>query len=251
MKPSKFGPLLLAAVSLMTVSAAAAKSPITVADLVRFAKIGDPHALDDNEDYDEAPGLFSPDGSHVAIVVRRGNVAAGTNDGTLLVYRTATLLSDPKPITVATFSSTSNAHPIAFVRWQSDNQSLVFAATDGEKSQIYRADIRGGKPERLTNESEVIAGYDVDAAGKRLIVSTVPKLTPSASNPECLKRGCVVDAQTVWDAEFGRYGGTNPITVKDIASGKGRVVEGAEKRAPRNHGPSPATLSTCVHSRWR
>ncbi len=230
--PSRFGPLLIAAASLVTASVAVAadKSPITVADLVRFAKIGDPYALNDDEDYDEAPGVFSADGKHVAIVVRRGNVAAGTNDGTLLVYPTATLLSDPKPITVARFSSTSNAHPIAFVRWLPDNQSLIFGATDGEKAQVYRASIKGGKPEQLTSETEVIAGFDVDAAGKRLIVSTIPKPTPPVSDPECVKRGCLVDAGTVWDARFGRYGGTHPLVVKDIAGGPVRVIEGAEKR---------------------
>ncbi len=233
MNPSRFGPLLIAA-SLVSVSPAAAvdKSPVTPADLVRFAQIGDPETLND-EDEDLKVSTPSPDGSQVAVLVRRGNVEKGTNDGTLLVYRVAELMRGEAPVVVAEFSSATNHQPIAFVRWLADGKTLIFAGTRGDApTQIYRADVATRTVEPLTKEAGQIADFDIDPAANRLLISVTPPPDPPAENAACKREGCLVTRGWLWDVEGGRWVGSNPLTIHDLRTGGVKTLKNPEVDRP-------------------
>jgi hypothetical protein len=205
-----------------------AKQAISVEDLVRFATIGDPLSLDWNESVGEA-GIFSPDGMRVAVVVRRGNIERGTNDGTLLVYRTADLLREVSPKTVAEFASATNYQPIAYVRWLSDSETLVFSAShDDQVPQVYRANVRTGKLDQLTHESSRILWSDVSLDGRWLATLTFSSKKSMAEDEICKRRGCRITADTLGGAEWQVKNESAPLTVYDLNEGKAKALTSPE-----------------------
>ena len=176
---------------------------LSVEDMIRFATIGDPESLT-WMDYERQISDLSPDGEHVAIVIRRGNPERETTEGALLIYRTADLLSEPKAEVLAQFFSATNFQPIAKVRWL-DNKTVVFAATRGEDpSQIYRADIVSRRLTQLTHEPRQPKWYDISPSGERLVVfSALPKGVALAEDPQRLRRGIRITADSFYDADTG------------------------------------------------
>ncbi len=88
--------------------------PVTVADLIGMTLFGsDPH---NGGCLSGDCAVVSPDGSHVAVVVQRGNLERNTVDFAILVFRTSELRHAPKPDTVATLSSSSNRLAIEKLR---------------------------------------------------------------------------------------------------------------------------------------
>ncbi len=144
----------------------ASAPPVTVADLIGMATIGSRLQGDGDDDYD----VVSPDGAHVAVVVKRGNLARNTVDFALLVFRTTDLLRAPKPDTVATFASSSNRPGIVHVQWLSDNRTLAFVGErPGELPQLYTLDTRTRTLTQRTHATTVITAFDVAQAGDPVV----------------------------------------------------------------------------------
>ena len=205
---------LAATLTLCPVSASAAgsASSITVGDLVRFAQIGDPLALDYKGDAQEGgPGVFSPDGAHVAVLVGGGDPEGETNNATLWVYSTAELMRDPKPLKLAEFASSTPYQPIAFVRWLADNETLVFAGTRGEdRTQIYKANIRTRELRQLTQAAGQMMWYGVSPDASRLVTLSESIPVKPADDAECRRQGCRVSARSFIEAERGGAPGSSP-----------------------------------------
>jgi dipeptidyl aminopeptidase/acylaminoacyl peptidase len=206
------------------------RSTISVADMVRFASIGDPETLMEDYQPPRETGVFSPDGRRVAVLVRNGNPDSGTNDATLTIYRTSELLEAGRPEIVAQFASRENRQPIARIRWLSDSTSLVFAGASGsDTTQIFRVDTRSKNLEQLTHVSEQLTWYDIDGAGKRIVMLARPRANPPANDPACLARACRITASALYYAEEGIVSGSVPLLVKD-PSGSVRTLDAPETR---------------------
>jgi len=179
-------------------------APISVADLLRFATVGDPQTLDWNEDFG-APGTFSPDGSKVAVIVSGGDAERETNNASLWVYATANLLGgELKPTKLAEFASATSYRPIAFAHWLADNENLVFAgAREAETPQIFRVNSRTRNLEPLTRVSGTLLWYDVALSGNRLVTFVEPSPTAPKDEPQCRRYGCRVESTYLYDAERG------------------------------------------------
>lgn len=204
-------------------------SSITVEDLVRFGGFGDPGAMIGNEFPREAINP-SPDGKHIAVVVRQGNLARRTNDAKLLVYEaSAELLSNPRVLTIAEFSSATNDQPIALVKWLPDSQTIFFAATAGkDPSQVYRFSLASRRLDQVTNETSKLVSYEVSQTGDRLVTVRFAQQRPPSDDPDCKRRGCMVDADTLQTAIAGLPRSFNRFTVHDMRRGKSWVLPAPE-----------------------
>jgi dipeptidyl aminopeptidase/acylaminoacyl peptidase len=201
---------------------------ITVSDLISYSTIGDPRSLDWDENT-SAPGIRSPDGKRWAVVIRNGNVRSQTNDARLIVYETSSLMSDATPRTVATFSSATNAQPIAYVRWLSDSESLVFAATDGAGfSQIYRANSRNADVTQLTQKAEQLLWYDITPSGEWLATVSTPPGRRVSDDPSCKARGCLISASILYDAERRTRHRATTMSVHDLRSNRSSQLPNLE-----------------------
>lgn len=218
--------------------------PVTVNDLVRFAYIGDPRTLDDTDPRSDDAGILSPDGKRVAVVVSRGNPEAGTNDATLLVYETAELLENPTPVKLAEFASATNHRAMAFVVWLADNETLLFAGTQGEQpSQVYRVSLRDRKVQQLTALTTQLTGFDVDAAGQRMLISAEQPRHPSADNPQCTQVACRISGDGMFDWVYGLASGSDIASTIDLQSRQVQALrnpEADDSTVARCFGPSAA-----------
>ncbi|MDB5581683.1 MAG: hypothetical protein JWR80_6859 [Bradyrhizobium sp.] len=191
------------------------RAGISVEDVVRQATAGDPGRISAN-----GPGkvdIRSPNGERYALVIRRGNLASKTNDADLLVGDVRDLMVGGKPRLVAHFSSASNQQPIALVRWLSDNRTIIFAGTQGTApTQIFRLDIGARVPKPLTATKAQLTWYDITADGKWLV--TIDANTAhSAQHSAALRDGYLVEAKTLYGAEYGIESDWTPVTVYDLA----------------------------------
>lgn len=197
--------------------------PLSVGDMLRYAEVGDP--MTTTWGVTEAkPGLFSPSGARLAVILRNGEPENKRTVGRILLYRADRLLEDPEPRCIAQFASASNAQPISFMKW-ADETTLVFAGARGDDlSQIYSVDVETGELARLTDEKTQILWYDFNRRANRAAMTVAyPEPTPPDKNPTCLERGCRVTASYLWDAmqgalPFQTYSGH--LVVQDIESGE-------------------------------
>jgi dipeptidyl aminopeptidase/acylaminoacyl peptidase len=205
------------------------RSSISAADLARFAIVGDPQTLDWNDNgWSAPPGLFSPDGRHVAIIVRGGDPDAGSNEATLTVYRTADLGLRSTAVASVRFASTSNYQPIAYARWLDDNRRLLFAGTNGaEPSQIYELDLRDAAVHPLTHEREQILWYSSSASGSHLATLSERAKHPPANDPVCLKHGCRISVDRLFEVDYGSAG-SSVLEVHNLGTGMSASIASPE-----------------------
>ncbi len=189
--------------------AAASAPAVTVKDVIEMASFGTLlHDPEEDEDYI----VVSPDGAHVAVVVKRGNVTRNTMDYALVVFRTSELLQTPRPDTIAQFASSSNRPGIMHVQWLADGATLAFLGEQpGELPQVYTVDIHRRRPIRRTRATTVITAFDASATGET-IVYTTSETTPDTTRYAAMRaHGFVlapdasVSAAIAGNWETGRY----------------------------------------------
>jgi dipeptidyl aminopeptidase/acylaminoacyl peptidase len=167
--------------------------PVTVADLIEMTTLGSQLQGDGHDD----EHVFSRDGAHLAVVVKRGNLARNTVDFALLIFRSDELLRGPKPDTILTLASSSNRPAITRVRWLTDNTTLAFLGErPGEGPQVYTLDTRTRALTARTHATTVITTFDVAPSGEPLVYAAEE---PVDTTPYARMRvhGFVVPARAV------------------------------------------------------
>ena len=186
-------------------SAFAEQDYLGVDDMLNIATIGDSELLGWRGSPDRVSHL-SPDGRRVVLVLQRGHAREGELEGSLLLYDTRSLLSDPKATTpkiLASFRSRTNFQPIAAVRWV-DSNTLLFAAVEGEKPmQVYRLDVETGDLAQISREEKSVAAFATSDDGKSLLTLTFGDQRPAKEDPECLRKGCLVSGGRLTDVING------------------------------------------------
>jgi dipeptidyl aminopeptidase/acylaminoacyl peptidase len=121
--------LALALVAFTPVSslAQAKKRPITVEDLFRFKRVGDPQ--------------ISPDGKQVAYVLTSVDLAG--NKSTSRIWLAPTAGGEPRPLTSTT---RRDRHP----RWSPDGKQILFESKRSGENQLWVIAIDGGEARQLT-----------------------------------------------------------------------------------------------------
>jgi dipeptidyl aminopeptidase/acylaminoacyl peptidase len=209
---------------------AGSSEPISIADMVRQTKFGDPANVG-WRDYSgwQPAAAVSPDLSKAAVIVRNGEVTAEVNVGRLYVVKSG---GSGKPVLepIASLSCATNDQPIALLKWLGDSASLMFAGCNGrEPSQVYRVNLSDRKVTRITQEAD-LQWYDVDRTGKHLLTQSVAPNRPPGTVSECIERGCRVSVNTLYEAETGASGGSLPLSYYNLDSGKRIVTELPERR---------------------
>ncbi len=211
------------------------RSRITVEDLVRHAVIGNPPntQVDDDLAGRSDVAVISPDGRWSAVVVRRGNVERLANIGRLLLYKTADLMRAPQPEFAVESASTVARLPLASVTWLPDSRRLFFAGTDGDRpSQVYSLDVVTRQREQVTHDVNSVETFAIGNGGRVLVTTSAETSVPPHENPICRKRGCLVTAGTLWEAEGGRSQRSAILNVYDFDARTSVRIERPELAHP-------------------
>jgi len=198
---------LLAATPLGMAAVAVAQPPLTVSDIVGMTTIGSRVQGYGDEDYD----VVSPDGAHVAVVVKRGDVERNTIDYALMVFKSTDLMRHPAPDTVVALACGSNRPGIVHVRWLSDNATLVFLGErSGELPQVYTVDTRSHALAQRTHATTPITNFDISASGN-VVVYAAEHTSDTSRYASMRARGFVLGRrELVSDVIAGKWGGGLP-----------------------------------------
>ncbi len=181
--------ICLAAQPTLAAQAAAevAAGPLKVEDLVRLKRVSDPQV--------------SPDGNHVAFVLRETDIEA--NKGRTDIWLLDLRAKDAQPRRL-TQSAANDSSP----RWSADSRALYFLSMRSGRSQVWRLSFDGGEALPVTNYPLDVNTLKVSPAGNRLALSMDVV-------PECASLSCTrdkLDARTrdkatgrIFDRTFIRH----------------------------------------------
>jgi dipeptidyl aminopeptidase/acylaminoacyl peptidase len=152
-------------------SAHLSKRFLTEEDAIRMVRIAGRGAISEyagtlTRDF----AYFSPDQKQFAIVLKKGNLEANTNDYSLLLFKSAEAFDSPKPRVLASMSSSSNLEGITDVFWLADNDTIFFLGQNpGETTQLYSVSSSSGIVRKLTNHAANLIGFTSDRSGERVV----------------------------------------------------------------------------------
>jgi hypothetical protein len=176
----------------------------TVADSIEMTTLGDPEYWHHNMSLGRV-AHYSPDNTKVVIVLRRGNLAEGTTQYSLLLYEVGNLLREPEPQTILRMPSSSNRENFASLRWLPDNRTVVFLGEEpGEERQVFSFDTASRALRQLTNSATGVLRYSTsDDGATMLYVAENPRLP--LWNRQTRQHGIVVSDQHLTDLIVGRH----------------------------------------------
>jgi dipeptidyl aminopeptidase/acylaminoacyl peptidase len=175
------------------------KRKVTVADAIRMTVWADREYFLGGAAEDRV-GLFSPDGEHFIVVVRRGNLDNNTNEYSLVLLRTKDAFGNPKPDVLLTLATSSNHEAIENVRWLNDNETIVFLGERvGETPEVFSFNTKTRRSRKITHHASPVLGYDISGDGRTIVYEAVPRQTIGV-NPEAIRRnGVVITTQSPSD----------------------------------------------------
>lgn len=154
------------------------------------------------------PGLFSPDRSRFAVIVRRGDLSNNTVRYTLLVYSTRAALRSKRPAASLTMASNSNDPAIADLHWLADSRTLLFLGENPETpAQIYSYNSDTRKLTRLTHQSTSIVRFDASDDGRVLVFEADPVRVDFVHTPETARHGLLVEGEELSTILLSGYRG--------------------------------------------
>ncbi len=202
------------------------KQPITPADGAVMARVEVPYGLAANASIAQ----FSPDGKRFFLLVKKGNLERNTNEFSLLVYRTADVFHSSKPDSSLVMSSSSNRDAITKVRWQPDNETLVFLGENpGEGSQIYTFNATTGLLKKMTNHPTPITSYDTTGDGREMAYIADPPKRTIPEDKESSQREVVIAGQSFERLMAGDYSQPQDLSQRLFTQVAG---EDAPRRVP-------------------
>jgi dipeptidyl aminopeptidase/acylaminoacyl peptidase len=182
------------------------KRPVTVADAIEMTKLGDLD-LYWGSPFSDQLAHFSPDGTKVVVICRRGNLTLNTKDYSLLLWRTDELLHSRPPRTIVTMSSSSNRQGIKDVVWLSDSQTVAFLGErPGELQQVYTYNIRTEILKKITDHQTNVLAFSLIPRGKQLAY-IAERPVYSFWDDQSRRQGFVVSTQQLSDLIRGETGG--------------------------------------------
>ena len=236
MRPNRlvvFPFVLLAALSVAPVAPAGAqtKRPITIDDLLKLQRVGDPQ--------------ISPDGATVVYAVTVPDKAA--NKSTHNLWIVPTRGGAPRQLT----TSGSDTDP----RWSPDGKQLAFLSSRGGEAQIYVLALAGGEANKVTTVSGGVDMFVWSPDGASFAFTS--KVFPDCQDDACNAKRAKDDAAgkvkiRVYDDLLYRHwtewrtGTRGHLFVTPVAGGAAKdLTQGAKYDVPpgQREGPHPIAFS--------
>ena len=173
---------------------------------------------------------FSPDGKQFAVVLKRGNLEANTNEYSLVLFQTEDVFDKPAPKTLATMSSSSNREGIKDVAWLADSETILFLGEQpGETTQLYSMNCAKGTLRKLTNHPSNLIAFSSDDQG-HAIVYAVERPRAPVVNEKSRREAMVVNDEAMADLISGSIGDNErDLMVLETKTGRSRMLPlGAE-----------------------
>ncbi|MGH8200514.1 MAG: alpha/beta hydrolase family protein [Steroidobacteraceae bacterium] len=147
---------------------------------------------------------FSPDGLEFVVVLRRGNVERGSNDYTMLQWKTNEVASERPRILLHWESQTVDpAIDPDSLAWSSDGHSLVFLGhTGGSEQQAFQLELKTHTLRELTKDPTGVTSYDADSNGGLAAYEALPP-AESLWGEGTTRRGLVVTTQRLGELIAG------------------------------------------------
>jgi dipeptidyl aminopeptidase/acylaminoacyl peptidase len=168
------------------------RRPVTVADAIEMTQWAD-RSYAAGASSTGRVGVFSPDGTHFLVVLKKGNLASNTNEFSILLFETNAAQEGSKPQTLITMSSSSNREGIKNVRWLADNETIVFLGENpGELPQIYGLNIKSKELRKITSHPTAIVAYDISRSGDQIVFEAHPPFVKKVDTPEVRRNGLII-----------------------------------------------------------
>lgn len=135
------------------------QNPIEFEDLFAMGRVSDPH--------------ISPHGKWVAYTVAFYSLQENSGNKDIFLVST-----DGKERKQLTYHKESDYSP----RWSSDGSTLAFISTRGGSAQIYRMNMKGGEPEKVTDIPTGVNSFVWSPGGDYFAVAT--DMLPQAGSPD-------------------------------------------------------------------
>jgi len=182
------------------------KRPVTVADAIEMTKVGDLD-LYWGSPFSDRLAHFSPDGTKVVVIARRGNLESNTKDYSLLLWRTDELLRSEPPRTILTMSSSSNRQGIKDLVWLPESETVAFLGEHpGELQQVYIYNIRTRILKKITHHRTNVLAFSLIPGGEELAyVAEGPVL--NIWDDQSRRQGIVVSTQQLSELIRGEADG--------------------------------------------
>jgi hypothetical protein len=162
----------------------ATKRAVTVADIIGLNRITSSLNF----------AAYSPDASHLAFVLTKGDLATNTNVSSLYTLDISSPVHPSAAKLVISFRSSSNREAISRPTWLHDNDTILFLAENpDETTQVYAVGSRSGTLRKLTSHPTNVTSYSASNSGDR-IVYAAEKLHSDQESEEGLRRGVNVSS---------------------------------------------------------
>src|SRR6202158_3833202 len=199
--------------------------------------------------------LFSPDGSKLVVVLRKGNLKTNTNEYSLLLWRTDEVFQPSAPQVLLSMSSSSSRGTMNDLRWLQDGETISFLGEHrDELQQLYTFNVRTRTLKKITSHPSNLVSYSMTGDGKRIAyIAETPVET--LFDKSAAREGVVVSTQFLGNLLAGRKGGSQWEGGEDkvffqAAPSPIRPIRMAGKFLPESLGLSPdgnhIVIRTCT-----
>ncbi len=187
--------LLLVCAGARSAHAQNASRPVTVSDVIEMTRLGDPVYLQGGPSKGRVAS-FSPDGNRFIVPIVKGNLKNNTNEYSLLLFETAHIFEDGKPLVLLTLASSSNRPAIRNIRWLDDQSIAFLGESRGELPQVYHLDLQTKNLQRLTQHATSVVEFDIASDGKTILYAADRAPRQLANSDVARRNGIVVDNTT-------------------------------------------------------
>lgn len=175
--------------------------PVTLEDVIAMNRLAEPAYLGGGSSAGHV-AHFSPDGTKFVVLLRKGNLKDNSNDYSLLLWQTDSVLRSPRPDVLLTLSSTSNRPAIQSVSWREDNETLLFLGeSPGERQQLYSFQCRTRRLKQVTHSRTNVLAYGIGGANTIAYTAETPRPREDASAD---RQGRVITTQLITEVLTGR-----------------------------------------------
>jgi dipeptidyl aminopeptidase/acylaminoacyl peptidase len=181
------------------------KHLVRVSDAIAMTRWADPDYFRGDSSLGRV-ALFSPDLQKFVIVVRKGIVEQNTNEFSLYLFLTSSVLQSPTPDLVLKMSSSSNRDAIREVRWLPDNATLAFIGENaGETPQVYTFSLKTKRLKRQTNHPTSITAYDITPDCRTIVYEADPAEGKPIPTQKMRSEGVLIQGQRLDELVASRY----------------------------------------------
>ncbi len=205
--------VLFAGVSGWAACAQNAPRPVTVSDIIRMRRFGDPIYLRGGPSKGRVAS-FSPDGRRFIVPTVKGNLENNTNEYSLLLFETVRIFEGPKPVTLLTLASSSNRDAIGTIRWIDDRSLAFIGENRGEFPQVYRFDLEAKSLERLTQHPTPVVAFDITPDGRTILYAADRQARQLANAEGARRNGIVLDNATLLELLGNECSGYDPTVTE-------------------------------------